>query len=331
MLLMDALWAIVSLIAMGGLYWAIRRIGIRARWGDVRSGVAFERARRALLKLEEQPMHDKNWRPIVLALGAGGARAEIAEFGHWLTAGHGVMSLGQVISGDVEDRLERSQQAERRLRQFAKEEELSAFPAVVIDDDLLEGVKALLQCHGIGAIRPNTVLTGWSDDLDELERYAEMLRLSARLRRNIVVIKREAEREPWFAPEGEIHVWWHGRKNGPLMLMLVHLLVQNPEYRRRRVRLIRDVPDESARDTAREHFREIAQRARIDVEPMIIVTENLREALLNVSRNAGIVFLGFEPPDAGEHIPFFQNIEVMTDGLHDVVLVCSAEALDLDA
>jgi hypothetical protein len=97
------------------------------------------------------------------------------------------------------------------------------------------------------------------------------------------------------------------------------------------VRLIRDVPDESARDTAREHFREIAQRARIDVEPMIIVTENLREALLNVSRNAGIVFLGFEPPEPGEHIPFFQDIEVMTDSLHDVVLVCSAEALDLDA
>jgi amino acid transporter len=62
MLLMDAVWAIVSLLAMAGLYWAIRRIGIRARWGDVHSGVAFERARRALLKLEEQPIHPKNWR-----------------------------------------------------------------------------------------------------------------------------------------------------------------------------------------------------------------------------------------------------------------------------
>jgi hypothetical protein len=50
-----------------------------------------------------------------------------------------------------------------------------------------------------------------------------------------------------------------------------------------------------------------------------------------VSRNAGIVFLGFEPPEPGEYIPFFQDIEVMTDSLHDVVLVCSAEALDLDA
>jgi len=332
MVLMDLLWALASLIAMAGLYWAIRRIGIRARWGDVRSGVAFERARRALLKLEEQPMHQKNWRPIVLALGAGGAgRQEIAEFGHWLTAGHGVMSLGQVISGDLEDRLERSQQAERRLRQFAKEEELGAFPAVVIDDDLLEGVKALLQCHGIGAVRPNTVLTGWSNDLDELERYADMLRLSARLRRNIVVIKRESERERWSPPEGEIHVWWHGRKNGPLMLMLVHLLMQNAEFRRRRVRLIRDVPEESARDHALEHFREIARRARIEVEPLIIVTENLREALLNVSRSAGIVFLGFEPPEPGAHIQFFQEIEVLTDGLHDIVLVCGTEALDLDA
>jgi amino acid transporter len=332
MLLMDPLWAVVALVAMAALYWTIRGIGIRARWGDVRSGVAFERARRALLKLEEQPLHPKNWRPIILALGVGPSnRRQIAEFGYWLTAGHGVLSLGQVISGEVDDRLERGHQAERMLRQMIQEEGLAAFPAVVIDDDLLEGVKALLQCHGMGALRPNTVLVGWGDQPDELERYAQILRLSERLRRNIVIIKREQEREDWTAPKGEIHIWWHGRKNGPLMLILAHLLVQNPEFRHRTVRLIHIVPDEAAREQARRHLLEITQRARIDVDPLIVVTENLREALLNVSRNAGIVLIGFEPPAVGEHIPFFQEIEVLTDGLHDVILVSSGQTLDIEA
>jgi hypothetical protein len=332
MLVMDLFWAVVALLAMAALYAVIRRIGIRARWGDVRSGVAFESARRALLRLEEQPTHAKNWRPIVLALGAGSAlRQQIAEFGYWLTAGRGVISLGQVISGEVEDRLERSLQAEKRLRQLIKEEGLAAFPAVVVDEDLLEGVKALLQCHGIGAMRPNTMLVGWSDDLDELERYAELLRLARRLQRNIVIVKREQARERWQPPAGEIHIWWHGRKHGPLMLMLAHLLIQNPEFRRRRLRLMQTVPEESARDDARAYLLGLIQATRIDLDPLVIVTENPREALLRISSNAGIVLLGFDPPGKGEHIEFFQEIEVLTDGLHDVLLVSAAQELDLKA
>ena len=52
---------------MAGLHWLISRKEIHARWGDVSSGAAFERARRALLRLEEENYHPKNWRPIILA------------------------------------------------------------------------------------------------------------------------------------------------------------------------------------------------------------------------------------------------------------------------
>jgi len=331
MLLMDAIWAVVSLLAMAGLYWSIRRIGVRARWGDVRSGMAFEHARQALLSLERERMHPKNWRPIILALGATAtSRRHILEYGNWLTAGRGVLSLGQVIAAS-DDRLERGYQAEKLLRQSIAEEGLGAFPAVVVDDDLLGGVKALLLCHGIGGVRPNTVLLGWSDDTEEIERFGSILRLGARLQRNVVIVKRERRLEPWEMPSGEIHIWWHGRKNGPLMLLLAHLLTQNDEFRRRRIRLIHVIPDEAGRAAAKQHIVELTERARIDVQPMIVVTENRREALLNVSRGAAVVFLGFEPPGEGEHIPFFQDIEILTEGLRDIVLVSSAQAIDLEA
>jgi hypothetical protein len=44
-----------------------------------------------------------------------------------------------------------------------------------------------------------------------------------------------------------------------------------------------------------------------------------------------VVFLGFHPPEKGEHIQFFQDIEVLTEGLQDVVLVHAAQQLDIDA
>jgi len=332
MLLIDALWAVVSLIAMAALYWAIRRIGIEARWGDVHSGMAFERARKALLSLESEPIHPKNWRPIILALGAvSTSRRRIAEYGQWLTAGRGVLSLGQVVGEGAEDRLERGYQVERLIRQTISEEALEAFPAVVVDEDLLGGLKSLLQCHGIGGVRPNTVLLGWSNDIDEIERFSNILRLSEGLQRNIVVLKSEIELEPWEAPSGEIHIWWHGRRNGPLMLLLAHLLTQNDEFRRRKTRLIHVIPEEAGRDQARAHLVQMTERARIEVEPMIVVSENLREALLNISQNAAVVFKGFDPPAKGEHIQFFQDFEVLTEGLSEVILVSSAQGVDLEA
>ncbi len=65
---MNPLWAIV---AMAALYGFISRSEIVCRWGDVTSGVAFERARKALLKLEDEKYHPKNWRPSILALSGG--------------------------------------------------------------------------------------------------------------------------------------------------------------------------------------------------------------------------------------------------------------------
>jgi len=200
-----------------------------------------------------------------------------------------------------------------------------------VDDDLLNGLKSLLLCHGIGGVRPNTVLVGWSNDTDELERFSNILRLSERLQRNIVVVKSEVELDAWEAPSGEVHIWWHGRRNGPLMLLLAHLLTQNAEFRRRKTRLIHVIPEEAGREGARTHLSQIAERARMVFEPLIVVSENQREAMLNLSKNAAVIFMGFDPPAIGDHIPFFQDIEVLTEGLNEVILVSSAQGVDLEA
>jgi amino acid transporter len=68
MFLMNPLWALAAVLAMSALYAFISRSEIISRWGDVTSGVAFERARKALLKLEDEKYHPKNWRPSILAL-----------------------------------------------------------------------------------------------------------------------------------------------------------------------------------------------------------------------------------------------------------------------
>jgi Solute carrier family 12 len=64
--------------------------------------------------------------------------------------------------------------------------------------------------------------------------------------------------EAWNAPKGTIDVWWRGMENGALMLLLAHLLHQNTEWRRNRIRVLRIVPNTEAVEEVRQHINELA-------------------------------------------------------------------------
>ncbi len=178
MLLIHWEWAIASLVVIAAVYAFIRYREIEARWGDLRGGAEFERARQSLLRLEEGSYHPKNWRPILLALsGSAWMRPNLPIYGYWLTAGHGILTLAQVVHGDVEDHAERRDNYEQALRKFIAKEELQAFPAVVVAEYLSDGIEALVQCHGIGGMKPNTVLLGWPKSASKSEAFGASLRL----------------------------------------------------------------------------------------------------------------------------------------------------------
>ena len=332
MFLINWVWALIAIVSMGGLFGLITRAEIISRWGDVTSGVAFERARKSLLKLEEERYHPKNWRPIILALsGAAWTRYFIAEYAYWLAAGHGVVTLGQVISGDVEDRLTRREQAEKLLRKFIRDEELRAFPVVIVEENLSEGIKALLQCHGIGGVRPNTLLLGWSEDPAKIEVFGDALRLAKDLRRNVIIVGCEDDLERWVPPRGSINVWWSGKKSG-LMLLLAHLLKKNHEWRNHPLRLL--VPVAVKSDTAKisEDMRKMLDAARIEAEVVILETDNSLEAVgAQIRDDSSLLFAGFEPPDEGEEWDFVSALGQIIHLPGDVVLVYNAGDVSLEA
>ena len=332
MFLISPLWALVSIVAVAGIYRLISLQEIQARWGDVKGGYLFERTRRSLLRLEDVLYHAKNWRPIVLAFsGAGWTRVYLAVYGHWFVAGRGILTLGQVIAGELESRAERRSNQERILYDFIKEQGLGAFPAVVVADGLTEGIEALIQCQGLGALRPNTVLLGWPGDSTKTEALGSTLRAISRLNQNIVLVRTVEEPEdPWESPPGTIDVWWRGKDNGPLMLLLAHLLACNDAWKGRRIRLIRAVPNEAARDEVTRHLDELVEASRIPATSMVVMAEEPLVALRAASRHAAMVFMGFDPPEEGQEVVLFQRVESVVQDLPNVVLVHSKRSIELE-
>ncbi len=163
-----------------------------------------------------------------------------------------------------EKALERRDEEEEKLRKFIAGEELQAFPAVVLEPDLTDGVESLLECCGIGGIRPNTVLLGWADNPERQTRFCQMLRRIGELERSaLVVFCPDEEKRLLAAPPGSIDIWWQGGRNGALMLLLAHMLTQNPEWRNHPIRLVFAVADPGQEAKAREQLSRLMEAARV--------------------------------------------------------------------
>lgn len=332
MLLMNPLWAIVSMLLISLLYLLISRAEIEARWGDVGSGVAFERARRSLLALEAEYFHPKNWRPAVLALSGGGwGRVHLAEYAHWLAAGHGILTLAQIMPPVQESPVTRRREAERRLRKFIHEERIGGFPVVVIDDRLSTGVETLLQAHGIGGMRPNTVLMGLPGSPERWTEFSAALRAADAYERSIVLVDCDEDREPWAAPEGSIDILWQGEEHGELMVLLGHLLHKNPEWRTRALRVLASMPKKGDADALRAELEDVLAAARIDASVHVFSSDDLYVTLAQRTGNSGALFIQFDPPAPDEVEAFIEWTGKLAKLVPDIIYVHSARRVSLRA
>jgi hypothetical protein len=308
MFLVNALWAIVAMALTLGMFVLIARAKIIVQWGDLNSGLAFQRARNALLRLEQERYHPKNWRPSILAL-SGGAwnRLHLVRYACLLSSNCGIVSLAQIISGELENRFARRLDAEKSMRKFILEEEFPAFPVVVVDENFKEGLKALLQCHGIGGLRPNTVLLGWSGEPAGSEVFSAILDLAKNMDRSLLVVHSRQEQEKWDVPTGAINIWWNDSNNASMMLLMGFLLRENREWHHCPLRILRPVSLETDVEKIKTEMVEVLSRARIDAEIVVMPTDDPLSALEKNMMPSAVLFVGFEPS------------EVLTSGLQKVI------------
>jgi hypothetical protein len=199
-----------------------------------------------------------------------------------------------------------------------------------------------VQCHGIGGLRPNTILLGWPGAESKAEAFGANIRLLARMRRSIVAARFLAQRTDesdamdgeghWSIPTGTIDVWWRGMDNGALMLLLAHLLHRNERWRGNPIRVLRVVENAQAEAEVKQHLIELGTSSRIDLEPKVIVSnESAAKVIQTASADAALVLLGFQTPDPGEEVDLYQRMEVIAGNLPRVLLIDSAGGMTLES
>lgn len=115
------------------------------------------------------------------------------------------------------------------------------------------------------------------------------------------------------------------------MLLLCHLLLQNQDWRHQEIRLLYPIADEAARAEAEKQLKEIGATARIPLRPEVVVTTNVAKAIHQHSAGAGLIFIGFDPPEEGREANFVRGTGEFTRGLKNVIFVSDAGDVSLEA
>lgn len=324
-LLIDTAAAVAAVVIIALMLWHIRSRELSATFGDARRGFLYAAVRDNLMRLDLMNEDDRNWRPTILVFSGNPAtREDLVSLAVWFESGRGIVFLANILVGDPAELLSRRDTARRQLQSFCRERGYRAFPVVTIAQDLATGMSQTMQLAGMGPIRPNILMFGWPGSDEAASLLGEHLRQGTGLQMNLLLMKESSNscRLPYEGGARRIDIWWRGRKNGGMMIMLAHLARLNWEWTEAEIRIIRVVEQEAGREPARGALQELIDQARVSANAEVLVsTSSFAQVVKGHSADADLVFLGLEIPEEGREVAWLFQLETMLAGLPTVILV----------
>ncbi|MEL6446119.1 MAG: amino acid permease [Bacteroidota bacterium] len=333
MFLINAPATVAAIVISYGLFFALSRRGTRRAWGDVRSGIWTSIARYALLNLDRTPAADdtRNWRPhLMVFTGQPHNREHLVALAEWLSRGRGLVTFFQLITGTVAEanKPKLRETAERHIRSYIQDRQMTAFAEAQIVPDFREGAVAVAQAHGIGPLESNTALMGWSGTPGGRVLLMDLVRSFSDLHKSVLFLRMDETKG--FGQKRRIHVWWGGRGgNGDLMLLLAYLLTQHRFWDDAEICVHRIVDAKEAIDATRAHTEALLDDVRVEANVVIIVRKPpsspdrlpILDLIARNSVNADLTFLGMPRPADGEFEAAAERLDRLAQAVGTAVLV----------
>jgi amino acid transporter len=327
--------AIIAILIFAGLYFYVRKYVTAASFGDARRGFFYSRARDNLLTLSSLPVHSKNWRPTtVVFAGDPDARLHLIKYADWLSSGRGILTIAAMIRGNFTELAEKRTNLIARIEKFLAENNIKAFPEVLVTPDFNTGINHFLQANSIGPVKPNFAIFGWASDPSRAQAYLNSIKTAVSLNMNIGIVygKELPDLSRRERKNKRIDIWWRGMRNGSLMVILAYLISRNREWAGAKIRILRVVYSPEEREEANAELLKLIEAARMDVAVKAILQqpgENFPDMLWQHSGKSTVVFLGFQTDADTDPVQFQESYTKMLNRMPTTILIQSTGEADL--
>lgn len=335
MFLINSQATVSAIIISYGIFILLERRSLKQEWGDLRPGFWFALVRFGLIRLESQRCHIKNWRPnIIIFTGFIDSYEELLEVGAWLSSGLGIITFFHLLVGKFEELVGRGLRntSAKHTQKFLVQQGITAFAECSIVSDFYQGILNIVQAHGIAGLEPNTVLMGWSADLEGKTKQLLLMRRLVALKKSVLLLHHN--KELGFGSKSQIDIWWRGRdRNAELMLLLAHIITKSPSWEGATIRVLRLLPREEGRPGAEEHLMALLGRTRVQADPVVLINQDSAKDFSRIVRDfssdADLVFIGLNLPKPNEIAATIREIDPLLQNLPSTILVRSAELEDV--
>ena len=97
-------WTFCAFVAVGFIYWLVKRRALRARWGDMRTGILMYTVQVALRLLGKRQLDERNWRPNLLVLASVPLdRPHLLSLAAAVSGGRSFVTLATVVPEAADD------------------------------------------------------------------------------------------------------------------------------------------------------------------------------------------------------------------------------------
>jgi amino acid transporter len=329
--LIDVLYALAAIVIVFLLFLYVRKFVLSTSFGDARRGFYYARIRENLFHLQTLPIHPKNWRPTIIVLsGNPDTRLTLVKYATWLGSGRGIVTIAHVMTGDFHTENARRIENRKTLERFIASNRLQAFAQVLVTPDFDTGLSHLLQTSAVGPLKPNLIIWGWSQDSSRSLQTVKNLRAAHSLQMSQIIIK-SAGFPGAKARKRMIDIWWRGKHNGSLMVILAYLISLNSQWSGCRIRILRVVAAESDYLPAYAELKSLMESARMSKAKIeiIVSADPFPEIFRRTSDRATAILLGFGIPEDNDAELFHRWFSSLLTDMPTTLMVHSTGEADL--
>ena len=345
--------AIVAIAVLLAIFQYVKSAVVTERWADADRGHRFQRVRDDLHFISAELEHARDWRPVILAFTDEGERgARLLRFADWLEGHSGFTTALRFVPPDGRSTRKRIEAVETGLRKSVKADSLSAYVRAVVTDDPEQALPIVLQGHGLGRVKTNTILVPWSADRRPRAEPSDspdptatgeslpfqpspsMLRNALRYACNIVIFS--ASDAAWQrliddeTGRPRIDVWYRDNATGKLNLLLAYLMTRTAPFEDAELRLLVAKKKDRSADEQIASLRSMLDDVRIEAKPELVSALDARSVLLH-SHDAGVTLLPFRLTDEGPRAVWGESLDGLLEHLGPVGLVLASQDLELES